>query len=281
MDYKKKYLKYKLKYLNTKKILGGMQDGDSGGVGEGFEDWNKALACRDQGEPDELPLDKAYIESAVFQTDGETPGREAPEPVNKELEQVENGAPSSPLNEPSHHSLNKALDSPFCLDEQELVKAERELEEYFASNNLIPPTPKEKRTSRPLSRRGSRLSIASPRSSRSRSPSPSRRGSRPSNAPPRTSRSRSPSPPLPQESEILHLISAGHQANPYFDKVYNPLINPNRIKYIDVHEGGWRVRTYSQDIKGVRISQTYKTLNEALTDLFNRISNKTVRNFKY
>ena len=30
MDYKKKYLKYKLKYLKTKKIIGGMEDGDSG-----------------------------------------------------------------------------------------------------------------------------------------------------------------------------------------------------------------------------------------------------------
>ena len=26
MDYKKKYLKYKLKYLNAKKIYGGMED---------------------------------------------------------------------------------------------------------------------------------------------------------------------------------------------------------------------------------------------------------------
>ncbi len=37
MNYKQKYLKYKIKYLTTKKLYGGMEDGDGNGVGLGSE----------------------------------------------------------------------------------------------------------------------------------------------------------------------------------------------------------------------------------------------------
>ena len=134
--------------------------------------------------------------------------------------------------------------------------------------------PRHRRSSAPPKSAPSKKNTSRRRRERRRSTSPSKKRTSRSR-----SRSRSPSrsPSSPQEFEIQDLISLEHKRNSNFKKVYKP--KEDAIKYIDFHEGSWRVRTNLQN--GKRFSRTHQDLNKALTDLFNRISNKTVKNFKY
>ena len=286
MNYQKKYNKYKTKYLNIKKILGGSEGPPNVPEGpptvpEGFPTLpKKDLYNKEQLSP--LRIQEPYSLStsnmmyvsppkksptrgrsrSPSRGDSETARRERSRSSSPDLElrrtpshifspetrlALGDEEDISPLGSPFPNIPPLSLDdSPGPLDEGGFVSNQLYLEDLGGI----------------LEEQSNDLTnpYDEPRSSRSRSSKSKKK---------KSSKPRKPQY-VPDEESILNLISKENQNHCYFDLIYDH--KKNKIKYID---GQYRLRWYekTKNNESIRKQENFDTIDKAIIRLYELIKN--------
>lgn len=281
MDYKKKYNKYKSKYLNIKKILGGSDNSMPSMPEDELYKPNQLSPLRLQ-EPHSLSTSNMmYIPPTRDYS--ESPGRSGSPPRGSygspqtsrsrspsidsygSPQRDRSGSPPvisprtrallgdmsvAPLDSPFTGIVSQGVPSPDPLDIEGLSDLS-DLEEEQDLLNIAEMSEKQPRRSQRQRLSGS-LEL---RRTKSHDSLPSKSQKRQK---------------YPKDGNISKLISEELKEHPYFKKIHNK--RTNKIKYIDYHYG-WRIRWHeaTEDDPYFRPSENYDTLDKAIIRLYELI----------
>lgn len=283
MNYQKKYNKYKTKYLNIKKILGGSEGPPTVPEGfpipeGGFYPQEQLSPYRMQEEPHSLstsnmmyvsPPKKSPIRGrsrSPSRGDSETARRERSRSSSPNLELRR--TPSHIFSPETRLALGDEEDisplgtpfpniPPLSLDDSSgplapggFVDEELDYEDLMALGAA-----EQQKKSNDLTN-----PYDEPRSSRSRSSKSKKK---------KSSKPRKPHY-VPDEESILNLISKENQNHCYFELIYDH--KKNKIKYID---GQYRLRWYekTKNNESIRKQENFDTIDKAIIRLYELIKN--------